>query len=604
MTTKLTIANLDSSLASILPIVTAVSVCDVNGTVLPDLVLRPTGGHLKLTGSNFVTGCILYVNGLPATATTVISATEVRVQMPALAVGTYSIMLFNTATVAAIWVAGIVYSAAPVWTTSSYSNSGNVVNVQLLTTGDVPLIYSLQAGSTLPTGVTLSSSGLLSGTATEISSTTTVTFTVVVTDLQSQSTPQLISLSMTFYIGKLWMWGRNTNGQLGDNTTINKSSPVQIGAQTEWNLIDGGGQGFTASIKTDGTLWSWGNNSYGPLGLGNTTSYSSPKQIGSLTTWSNVSAGQRHALAVKTDGTMWTWGSNSYGQLGLSNTTYYSSPKQIGSLTTWSSMTLGWSHIAAIKTDGTLWTWGKNGSGQLGLSNSTSYSSPKQIGTLADWVRVSSNYNHTVAIKTNYTLWAWGLNTSGQLGDNTTANKLSPVQIGTLTDWANVSAGFQYTIAIKTNGTLWAWGRNGYGQLGDNTIINRSSPVQVGALTTWTSSDSTLASGLYHNVAIKTDGTLWAWGRNYLGRIGDGTTINRSSPVQLGAITNWLKVSAGNYHSIATRTTGTLWAWGVGWYGQIGDNANTTKTGPTQVGTLTNWLNIGAGSYHSMAVSA
>ena len=554
MTTKLTIANLDSSLASILPIVTAVSVCDVNGTVLPDLVLRPTGGHLKLTGSNFVTGCILYVNGLPATATTVISATEVRVQMPALAVGTYSIMLFNTATVAAIWVAGIVYSAAPVWTTSSYSNSGNVVNVQLLTTGDVPLIYSLQAGSTLPTGVTLSSSGLLSGTATEISSTTTVTFTVVVTDLQSQSTPQLISLSMTFYIGKLWMWGRNTNGQLGDNTTINKSSPVQIGAQTEWNLIDGGGQGFTASIKTDGTLWSWGAGGDGALGLGNTTSYSSPKQIGSLTTWS--------------------------------------------------SMTLGWSHIAAIKTDGTLWTWGKNGSGQLGLSNSTSYSSPKQIGTLADWVRVSSNYNHTVAIKTNYTLWAWGLNTSGQLGDNTTANKLSPVQIGTLTDWANVSAGFQYTIAIKTNGTLWAWGRNGYGQLGDNTIINRSSPVQVGALTTWTSSDSTLASGLYHNVAIKTDGTLWAWGRNYLGRIGDGTTINRSSPVQLGAITNWLKVSAGNYHSIATRTTGTLWAWGDGWYGQIGDNANTTKTGPTQVGTLTNWLNIGAGSYHSMAVSA
>ena len=131
-------------------------------------------------------------------------------------------------------------------------------------------------------------------------------------------------------------------------------------------------------------LWGWGKNNFGQLGLGNRTYYSSPKQVGALTTWSSIAASS-HTLALKTDGTLWSWGQNNFGQLGLGNTTYYSSPKQIGVLTTWSSITAGSYHTLALKTDGTLWSWGFNSSGQLGLGNITYYSSPKQVGALTKW---------------------------------------------------------------------------------------------------------------------------------------------------------------------------------------------------------------------------
>lgn len=554
MTTKLTIANLDSSLASILPIVTAVSVCDVNGTVLPDLALRPTGGHLKLTGSNFVTGCILYVNGLPATATTVISATEVRVQMPALAVGTYSIMLFNTATVAAIWVAGIVYSAAPVWTTSSYSNSGNVVNVQLLTTGDVPLIYSLQAGSTLPTGVTLSSSGLLSGTATGITTTTTVTFTVVVVDVQNQNTPQLISLSMTFYIGKLWAWGYGASGALGLDSTVNRFSPVQVGTSDNWFLIKGGNN-QTLALEKNGKLWAFGANSFGQLGDGSTLDKSSPVQIGTQTNWIDILASQFASSAIKTDGTLYAWGYGAYGTLGLNDLISRSSPVQVGALTTWAGYAASGTSVAAVKTDGSLWVWGMNQQGVLGLNSSTNYtiSSPRQLGSLTNWKATTTNAgsgaNNVIAVKTDGTLWSWGWGSNGALGLGDITSRSSPVQIGNLTNWYSVAFRQYNSIAIKTDGTIWTWGGNQYGQIGDGTTNYRSSPVQVGALTNWLA----VSAGNYHMIAVKTDGTIWTWGRNYSGQLGYAGQ-SRSSPIQVGTLSLWTSVATGGDNSFVIST--------------------------------------------------
>ena len=551
MTTQITIANLDSSLSSILPTVSTVSVCDASGTVSTDLALRPAGGYLKISGSGFITGCILYVNGSPATATTVISPTEVRVQMPALAVGTYSVMLFNTATVAAIWVAGVIYSAAPVWSTTAYNGSGNVVNAQLVATGDVPLVYSLQAGSSLPTGVTLSSTGLISGTATAITSTTTVTFTVAVSDLQLQSTPQLITLTMTFYVGKMWVWGQNYKGQLGLNDTTYKSSPVQVGTLTTWKSRAGGGSHYASAIRTDGTLWAWGNDDYGVSGIGTTQLRSSPTQVGALTDWDSTTHRDRITLAIKTNGTLWAWGLGNYGTLGQGDINSRSSPVQIGALTNWKTLSSGGSSDgytgAAIKTNGTLWTWGENSVGQLGLSNTTYLSSPVQVGLLTNWSKLSAGSTTFAAIKTDGTLWTWGSNSVGKLGLGDTINKNSPVQVGVDTNWSTVAAGVGHMLAIKTDGTLWAWGSNYYtsGQLGLGNTISRSSPMQVGSMTNWL----TVSAGQSRSGAIKTDGTLWMWGSDGSGAMGQNATgTDRSSPIQVGSLTTWQLIDVAGNH--------------------------------------------------------
>ena len=298
-------------------------------------------------------------------------------------------------------------------------------------------------------------------------------------------------------------------------------------------------------------LWGWGYNAHRQLGLGNTIDYSSPVQIGALTTWSKIDLMSFSSIAVKTDGTLWTWGNNGYGRLGLGNTTGYSSPKQVGALTTWSTISGGgFGHVMVIKTNGTLWSWGYNAQGQLGLGNTTNYSSPKQVGALTTWSIIAGGREHFVAIKTDGTMWSWGgaYENQGQLGLGNTTSVSNPTQIGALTTWSKVFASQdKYCLAIKTDGTLWAWGRNLNGQLGQGTTTDRSSPVQVGALTTWLN----IAAGRYHSTAIKTDGTLWTWGRNTYGALGLGDTTDRSSPVQIGALTSWTKIEAAGLSSLA-----------------------------------------------------
>jgi alpha-tubulin suppressor-like RCC1 family protein len=206
--------------------------------------------------------------------------------------------------------------------------------------------------------------------------------------------------------GTLWSWGGNASGQLGLGNTTVYSSPKQVGALTSWSKI--GLRGIVSfAIKTDGTLWSWGSNTpYGQLGIGNTTNYSSPKQVGALTNWATIGNGSGSGnpfsiFAVKTDGTLWSWGSNTSGELGLGNTTNYSSPKQVGALNNWSKVGPGEFHCLAIKTDGTLWSWGAQNYGELGLGNITDYSSPKQIGALTTWATVSAASFTSFGIKTS-----------------------------------------------------------------------------------------------------------------------------------------------------------------------------------------------------------
>ena len=350
----------------------------------------------------------------------------------------------------------------------------------------------------------------------------------------------------TAALHSIYGWGRNDYGYtLGDGTATNRSSPVQVGGgQSDWTSLDfQGGQG-SGAINSAGELWMWGENANGQLGLGDTTDRSLPTQVGSLTDWAAMSSGPRFTLAVKTDGTLWSWGMNSDGQLGLGDTTSSSSPVQVGSLTDWSSAAGGFiadsSASFAIKTDGTLWSWGNYSSGHLGLNDMTSRSSPTQVGSLTDWAWIHSAQPTCGAVKTDGTLWTWGGASTGQLGNGTDSPDISsPIQIGSLTNWSRTNGASTQLLAIKTDGTLWAWGSGGEGRLGLGDTTNRSSPTQIGSLTDWDDVNSIQAAGS----AIKTDGTLWTWGANSQGECGNGGTTTTSSPAQVGSLTDWVDLT-------------------------------------------------------------
>jgi alpha-tubulin suppressor-like RCC1 family protein len=367
------------------------------------------------------------------------------------------------------------------------------------------------------------------------------------------------------------------------------------------------------------TLFTWGRNNLGQLGNNTTADRSTPGQeFTSSSSWKQVSGGNFHTAAIKTDGTLWCWGYNFYGQIGDNTTANRSTPRQIGTATNWRQVSAGSFHTAAIKTDGTLWAWGLNSYGQVGDNTTANRSTPRQVATATNWKQVDV-YDHTVAIKTDGTLWAWGYNSYGQIGDNTSGSvgtpgansRSTPRQVGTATNWKQVNASAFNTAAIKIDGTLWTWGYNLFGLIGDNTLATRSTPRQeFTASTTW----KTVSFSLYSGSAIKSDGTLWTWGRNHFGQLGDNTTDSRSTPRQeFTSSTNWKQVAAGEHGACAIKSDGTLWAWGWNRYGQIGDNtsgsvgtpgANSRSTPTQEFTSSTNWKQISSKSTHIAAIQS
>jgi len=360
-----------------------------------------------------------------------------------------------------------------------------------------------------------------------------------------------------------------------------------------------------ADAFREGTLFTWGFNGNGRLGDNTTTQRLTPVTtfVGG-TNWKQVSCGYFHTTAIKTDGTLWTWGFNGNGQLGDNTTTQRLTPiTTFAGGTNWKQIAGTSAHTAAIKTDGTLWTWGFNGNGRLGDNTTSTRLTP--VTTFAggtNWKQVSCGYFNTAAIKTDGTLWIWGRGTEGQLGDNTTVNRSTPVTtFAGGANWKQVSCGYFFISAIKTDGTLWTWGNNGNGQLGNNTVTNRSTPVTTFAGgTNWKQVDG----GKEYISAIKTDGTLWTWGFNGNGRLGDNTTTQRLTPVTtfVGG-TDWKQVDGGVFHTTAIKTDGTLWTWGLNSYGRLGDNTTTQRLTPvTTFAGGTNWKQVTCG-YHTAATT-
>ena len=354
-----------------------------------------------------------------------------------------------------------------------------------------------------------------------------------------------------------------------------------------------------------GNLWTWGYNAYGQLGTNDTTHRSTPvTTLSGGSNWKQVS-GTYHTAAIKTDGTLWTWGYNYYGQLGnnIFGGVRATPVTTFAGGTNWKQVSGGSYHNAAIKTDGTLWTWGRNSYGQLGINDITDRSTP--VTTFAggtNWKQVASGRFYTVAIKTDGTLWTWGYNYYGALGTNDTTQRNTPVTtFAGGSNWKQVTCGYYHTAAIKTDGTLWTWGYNPYGQLGTNDTTNRSTPVTTFA----GGSNWKQVSGGYHNAAIKTDGTLWTWGFGTSGQLGTNDTTNRSTPVTTFAGgTNWKQVSCGGlYNTAAIKTDGTLWTWGRGAEGQLGTNDGTQRNTPvTTFAGGSNWKQVAIGIYYTAAI--
>jgi alpha-tubulin suppressor-like RCC1 family protein len=370
--------------------------------------------------------------------------------------------------------------------------------------------------------------------------------------------------------------------------SITRSSPVQVAAysttfsqapklvSTSWSKISVG-PSHVLAIRSNNTLYAWGFNNVGQLGDGTTISRSSPVQIGnpSIYTWTDIVAGLNFSVGLRGDNLLFTWGLNTNGQLGDLNagTSNRSSPIQVGT-SSWNAVSAGGSHVVAIRSDKSLWAWGLNSLGQLGTNDLSPRSSPVQVSS-SSWSIVSAGNTHTTAITTDGKLYTWGDNTVGTLGYTI------PPQ--TYYSWTSVAGNADYTVAIRNDGLLFAWGTNNFGQLGDFTTINRSSPVQIGS-NSWSVVTANAPTGGGPVLAIRSDGTLWGWGYNATGVLGINDVANRSSPVQVSGGGSWTKVAASKSHTLAIKSDGTLYTWGLGSSGQLGLGIN-NRSSPVQIGT-------------------
>jgi len=343
------------------------------------------------------------------------------------------------------------------------------------------------------------------------------------------------------------------------------------------------GSNYTVVVGTDGSLWAWGNNEFGQIGDGSSNNTRvSFSRIGTASDWLSVSAGSSHTLAIREDGSLWAWGNNADGRTGLGiNTGTTNNPTRVGT-DSWVAVSAGNSHTLAIRSDGSLWAWGSNANGRTGLGMDTgTANSPTRVGTYADWDYVSAGMEHSMGIRENgdgdRTLWAWGIGVNGRLGTGNSDSQNVPVQSGGATDWASVSTGNVHSMGVRTDGALFAVGNTASGVFGGGWASGVATNwMRVGTLNTWAS----VSAGFQHTMATRTDNTLWGAGNVADGRIGGsnagftGALNSFGQSFQAGATglagEFWVSVSAGVTHTVAIRTDGSLWAWGSNADGRTG----------------------------------
>jgi alpha-tubulin suppressor-like RCC1 family protein len=366
-----------------------------------------------------------------------------------------------------------------------------------------------------------------------------------------------------------------------------------------------GGARETIALKSDGTVWTWGLNdcvlgsgNCGKLGDGTKINRLIPTQVhgpgnaGYLTSITAIMGGEHANYAIKSDGTLWAWGGNFVGQLGDGTYTNTVTPVEVSGLTSVTALGGRGYHNLAVKSDGTVWAWGWNRNGELGHDTSASpcpnnlYGTcsnvPVQVLGITNPLAVTGGGFFSLALMPNHKLKAWGANGNGELGDGSYTQRSAPVDVSSvLSNVTQVSAGWKHAVALTSTGTVWTWGQNGNGEIGNGitSTVGVNVPIQVPGL----SNVIAVSAGDGYTAILKADHTVWTFGGNNFGQLGDGTFKNRSSPVQVVGLSNVIAIAARDYHTLAIKSDGTVWAWGSGGNGELGNNDTQDKNTPVQV---------------------
>ena len=410
--------------------------------------------------------------------------------------------------------------------------------------------------------------------------------------------------------GRAWAWGINTFGNLGDNSTTQRVTPVSVAGTTKTfcEISAGGMPGqyhFTLAIDKNGAAWGWGSIFGAFLGDGSTSIRTTPMSVrGTVRTFCTIFAAATHTISIDRNGRVWSWGDNSYAQLGDNSTTVRQTPVSIaGAVKTFCKIATGDFRTLGIDKNGRVWGWGNGYAGAIGAGNTNNSNTPISIaGATKTFCHISSGQYFSLGIDKNGRAWAWGDNPFGQLGDNSVTQRCTPVSVaGTTKTFCKIDGGNNHSLAIDRYGRVWGWGFGGNGRLGNNSTLSVRTPVSVlGATKTFCE----ISGGVGHSLGIDRYGRAWAWGAGTGGALGIVSTGDRTTPVSvLGAVKTFCKIAAGQSFSVAIDKNGRAWGWGVNSSGQLGDGTQISKTTPVSVaGTVKTFCHITVGTSHVIAI--
>ena len=361
-----------------------------------------------------------------------------------------------------------------------------------------------------------------------------------------------------------------------------KSNEVEFKIAIEFKEISTGNT-HCLGIDSEGKLWSWGSNDYGELGDGTTTRRKKPVQIVEDTQFIQISAGNACSLAIDRNGNLWSWGYNYAGQLGDGTKNNKLIPTIINTEVSFTHISTGDGFSMAIDYSGNIWSWGRNYSGQLGNGTHEEKLEPVQITTGRKFTQISAGAEHSLAIDSEGNLWAWGYNGYGQLGDGTKVDKAGPIEIKKGTKFVQIATKSSHSMAIDSEGNLWSWGKNEYGQLGNISTNQEGEENPFNISQMWSNKFIQISAGERHSIAIDVEGKLWTWGYNYYGQLGNGTKRNSERPINIKNGTIFTGVFAGDLYNIAKDNDGNLWAWGRNSECQFGDGTQVDRLVPVQI---------------------
>lgn len=405
--------------------------------------------------------------------------------------------------------------------------------------------------------------------------------------------------------GAVMCWGRNESGQLGDNSGIDQPIPVNVTGFASGAVAIAAGNAHTCALDSAGGVKCWGNNDSGQLGNDSVISSPTPVDVTGLASGvTAIFAGGVETCAITAAGGIKCWGANSYGQLGDHTLINRLTPVDVSGIASGAvAISVGGAHACAITAGSALKCWGWNMEGQIGDSTLSDQSTPVDVPDLSgDVIAVATGFSHSCAVTTAGRVRCWGLNYFGQLGNNDTSRRWTPKSVQGLGDGVKeIAAGLESTCALTAASGVKCWGWNADGQLGDNSLNDHWLPADVTGLQAGV---QTVARGIWHRCALTTGGGVKCWGRNIVGELGDNSTTGRLTPVDVvGLASGVTAIATGSHHSCALDSSGGVRCWGQNSVGQLGDNTNADRsTSGDAIGLGAKAIAIAAGYDHTCAI--